>query len=137
MNAFITESFQLMASDMNQMHFDPGAILKYDLLADGLVWSDECPSIPRGLFDEYSCIRILLRYRTTILLGTPDENLKPYWDQALMIFPHWVGFRSERLKSTDDLISFYTSSKSEGDKCIGRWDKYMRRLCSSKTKANS
>jgi hypothetical protein len=140
MNTFIIKSFEIIASEMERTNVNPEAIITYDLFADALAWSDEYPNNylnnPNAHFDEMSSIRVLFRYRTTILLGTPDEILRPYWDQALLLFPNWAGFNPERLKPKQELVNFYECNKTAGNKNIIRLEKYFCRLCNKEEMKN-
>jgi hypothetical protein len=96
-----------ISPDMDQAPASPDATVGYDVLSDALVWSDEYPDSLRRRFGEFQCIRLLLRYRTTLLLGNPDEALQPYWEKARSLFPNWAGFQQDRLRLTDELRRAY------------------------------
>jgi hypothetical protein len=126
-HAFIVESFKDIASDMDRTRIDPQAVLQYDLLADALAWSDEYPANSRCPPAELGSIRVLLRYRTTVILQSPDERLKPYWEQALLIFPNWAGFAPDRSKPSAELVEYYESEKKVGDQSLVRLNRALRR----------
>lgn len=126
-HAFIVESFTDIASDMDRTRVDPKAILQYDLLADALVWSDEFPAQSKCPPVELGSIRVLLKYRTSVILQSPDERLKPYWEQALLMFPHWAGFIPERSEPSLELVEFYKSHRKTGDNTIERLNVFLRR----------
>lgn len=70
---------------------------RYDGDADALYWSDELPRIDARL---ESVLRPVLRYRTSLMLGEPDERWAAYWEAARSIFPHWIGFDADRRRPT-------------------------------------
>jgi hypothetical protein len=88
--------FERLAPKMDRVRARPNAKRSYHLFADAIVWSDEYPDSP-GRMSEFDCLKLLFRYRTTVLLGEPDLMLKPYWERALELFPNWAGFSPERL----------------------------------------
>ncbi|MGD9644920.1 MAG: hypothetical protein AB7U73_04355 [Pirellulales bacterium] len=79
--------------------------IKYDLLADAVYWVDEIP----GDIDAYSasCLRPMLRYRTTLILGLPDAQWELYWSEAKRQFPRWIGFSRRRCQVDKNAIAFY------------------------------
>ena len=93
----------------------------YDVLADALVWSDEYPKDIPGRHHEFDCIKLLLRYRTTLLLGAPNDFFRPYWERGKELFPNWAGFCIARLTPTEELRKFYERRKRIGEN-------YTRRL---------
>jgi hypothetical protein len=127
-HAYISESFEDIASEMDHTNVNPEAVLQFDLFADALLWSDEYPPPRKDRLGDITCVRVLLRYRTTFLLGNPDQRLKPYWDQALLMFPNWAGFTPHRMKPTEELRNFYEKQKKIGDKSIIHFEKYCRRV---------
>jgi hypothetical protein len=69
----------------------------YDLLSDAIYWSDELPS--RDVlyrFDNWEVVRFVLRYRTTLSLGSPEEEYRCYYEKSKELFPNWPGFLPER-----------------------------------------
>ena len=100
-----------IAAEMDRIRALAGAEIGYDVLSDAITWSDEYPSDLAGRLEEFDCIKILLRYRTSVLMGDPDESFKPYWDRAMELFPNWAGFRPSRLVASDELKEFYEHSK--------------------------
>lgn len=108
------EQYGHIAAEMDAVHESPNAEIGYDVLADAIVWSDEYPSDPARPMYDFQCIKILLRYRTSLLLGEPDEAFKMYWGHARELFPHWAGFAPSRLVPSDELKAFYEHRK-KGD----------------------
>ena len=94
--------------------------VRYDMLSDSLIWDDELPEIekqePR---DCYSALRIVLQYRTTLILGNPEERCRVLWDYALSIFPNWIGFSPLRCNKNDFLADVYGQLKNRSEKEMG------------------
>ena len=81
------------------------AELKYDGFADAVYWDDE---IPDGLTPEITdLIRVVLRYRTTLLLKEPDPTWTLVWTIAKESFPNWIGFSEDRTTPNDRIAAFY------------------------------
>jgi hypothetical protein len=88
----------------------------YELMSGGLVWTDETqPSTP---WEVTNALRLIVAYRTSLLLGEPRGELKPYWDEALELFPRWVGFRPERQEPTPKLLEVYRRGSVSLEKCL-------------------
>lgn len=97
----ISEEFHRIAPAMESMqrHFD--ATVSYHLPADAIYWSDEIPaSLSR--FGE-NCLRPVLHYRTSMILGKPEDRWREYWDEATQRFPNWIGFCVERTRCNPEL----------------------------------
>jgi len=112
--------FEAIAQDMNASRANPTATLGYDVLADGLIWSDEYPASLPGRSKDFECVRILLRYRTSLLFGEPDEFFQRYWELAMRLFPRWAGFEPSRLRWSADLQSCYQRLQSQNMRLIDR-----------------
>ena len=74
----------------------PEAALFYELMSDALVWNDEIPDLQTGDVRDFHCLRFVFRYRTTLMLGQPDERFRRVWDEAYKLFPDWPGFDPRR-----------------------------------------
>jgi hypothetical protein len=116
-----------IANEMDQTRILPDATVSYDVLADALAWSDEYPRNIGGRLAEFDCVKLLLRYRTTLLLGKPDDFFKPYWDHARERFPSWAGFGSTRLTTTEELRTQYEHDRKWA---MRRLERFCR-ICSS------
>jgi hypothetical protein len=110
-----------IATEMNDVHALPGAEPGYDVLTDAIIWSDEYPSNVAGRMVDFDCLKLLFRYRTSILTGHPDETFRPYWDRAMELFPQWAGFASSRLVPSEELTKFY-------EHCRKRDMRYLRKV---------
>ncbi|MBN1910367.1 MAG: hypothetical protein JW818_11550 [Pirellulales bacterium] len=117
-----------IAGKMDQARFSPEAKIDYNLFADALVWSDEYPSDIEGQRADYDCVKLLLRYRTTLLLGNPDNTFKPYWEAGKRLFPNWAGFHVSRVTPTEELRQQFESFHARGERHIQAWE----RLCQQK-----
>lgn len=83
---------------------NPSATVAFDVLSDGLVWSDEYPN-DQCVSDEAELVfRYLLKFRTSALEGHPIETLAALWEDAKIMFPDWPGFDSHRTTSCPELL---------------------------------
>ena len=107
-NDLIEPSLRDVASRLNSCRPNPEATIKYDLLADALIWPDELP-VPRqpGEFSKLSMVRVLQRYRTTVILGAPNSDLEKYWLLGKELFPEWCGFQPDRMTTSDQRVALY------------------------------
>ena len=104
----IAKSFELIADALNRLRRRQDAQVSYDLLSDALVWSDEFPTVSALEFNErFSNIRFLFRYRTTLILQSPDEQYESLWNLAGSLFPNWPGFADDRCQSSQQLIDLF------------------------------
>jgi hypothetical protein len=89
--------------------------LRYHHFADAVYYSDECP--PRsGARDEDDALRIVLRYRTSLVLGAADEQYRPTWEAARHAFPDWIGFTPRRATPDPRVCKFYRRRAEYFDK---------------------
>jgi hypothetical protein len=84
-----------------QLEEDSDAKVGYDLFADALVWSDERPLPPLDGKDpvDVTCLRAVLHYRTSLILGRPNAKYRSAWEEAQGLFPTWPGFAPKRRES--------------------------------------
>lgn len=94
------------ALKIQQCVYDESAAMRYDIMSDSLVWTDEIPPPPLG---DAMVIRLLLRYRTTVLIGQPEIGLAQYWTFGQSLFPIWPGFRTDRNTPTQDKVDYFLS----------------------------
>ena len=97
MTQLATTALSGIAPLMRDLVQDPRATCTYEVMSGALVWSDEFPEL-RALarVRGWSIIRVVLRFRTELILGEPNEQYREYWDEALRLFPEWPGFAPER-----------------------------------------
>jgi hypothetical protein len=90
--------YQKLACFLDALQQDENARMFYDLFADALVWSDEVPpaDFPGRESFMASDLRGLWRFRTTLILGQPEEKRRLGWEEALKWFPNWPGFDAKR-----------------------------------------
>ena len=75
---------------------DDDARRSFDLLAGGLAWADETP--PPELYEGLvlTAHRALIAYRASLVLGEPDDALRPTWQLIERVCPNWPGFLPDR-----------------------------------------
>jgi hypothetical protein len=83
---------------------DPCATVRYDVMSDALIWSDETTS--QMSTDLISSLRIVFNFRTHLIRGTEIRDTT-VWDYYNSIFPRWVGFLRDRRTPTPDLLAVY------------------------------
>jgi hypothetical protein len=110
---------------------DENAKFFYDLFADALVWSDEVPppDFPNRVSFNTAELRGLWRYRTTLILGQPDEKRRPAWEKAIECFPNWPGFDPKRR----DIALASTFSALQGA-AMKKWEEDDERINASLAK---
>ena len=83
---------------MNKLSEKQAKLPKYEFMSDALFWDDEFPErkLRKPKWEAFGTMRLVLRYRTTLILGRPEDDYKKAWDAAQALFPHWVGFAVSR-----------------------------------------
>lgn len=99
---------------------DPTAVAQYDLMSDGLIWSDELPALDGLVFEDIGLVRVLWHYRAKLILGETCEEYHEVWEQAKLAFPQWMGFIPERCTPSPDLADLFRKRKSRADRSIHR-----------------
>jgi hypothetical protein len=100
-----------IVAPMRELTRAPDAKMFYELLSDSLVWTDEIPEIDAARVGGLRSLRFVFRYRTGLMLGTPEERFRPFWEEALTLFPDWPGFDPAR--RAPELRSAYESFRAE------------------------
>lgn len=114
------KSIDAIAERMNRLVKDDGAEPQYDLMSDALYWRDEIvPRAERRPIHVFHCLRYLFRYRTTLIIGSPDRRFEEIWNYARRRFPRWIGFSSERCTKNAALTEIFTALKSESERNSG------------------
>lgn len=96
MDDSILTKLRVLAPTLNQLALVQDAECFYEILSGGLVWVDEIPdlsTLPAGTLEG---LRGVIRYRTTLILGEPDQQYHEYWSEARKLFPNWPGFVAAR-----------------------------------------
>ena len=101
-----------IAGAMNGMTKSADAELHFDLLAGALWWSDERPKFQEA--EDHRCLHPVFRFRTTLILDSPEMRFLPYWEEAQRQFPKWPGFATERCSPNDDLAELYRQRNAVG-----------------------
>ncbi len=102
-----------ISQHLNTLEFRDDAMLSYDVMSDALFWSDEIPfadGITLRVRDLW-CLRPVLRYRTSLIICTPEERFYEHWKRATEMFPLWPGFRPCRCAYSTYLESEYMSRR--------------------------
>lgn len=74
----------------------------FDVLAGGLMWSDEMAEDTP--LEAVRALRLLIAYRAGLMLDEPREEYRALWEHALGLFPQWVGFHPERRRPSPELL---------------------------------
>ena len=117
---------------MRALAQDPRATCNYDVMSGALVWSDEFPAF-RDLarIKGWSIIRVVLRFRTELILGKPDEQFREFWDTAMRLFPEWPGFAPER--QSPELREIYRENSATSDAELDEIEREMNREAGEQT----
>lgn len=110
------EALELHADHLNSISLpNPEASIRYDMLADALVWSDETTDSTSN--DVFDGLRQLRHYRTHVMLNDsePDGDV---WLHCRSLFPEWVGFLPARHKPTTELLSIYRRGDVSSRWCL-------------------
>jgi len=78
--------------------FDAAAGRSLELLSGSFIWDDECYLEFVAYCRDKGCRRYHepVVYRTSLILGRPDEESRRGWEELLRLCPSWPGFRPER-----------------------------------------
>lgn len=105
------DQLPLMKTSMESLPAIPSAPPAYDPLADAVYWADE---LILGLPDlQLDVLRILLHYRTTLILSRPEDEWRPLWLAARRAFPRWIGFANPRARPDPAILEFYHKHSRE------------------------
>ncbi len=82
----------------------------FDVFSGSLIWTDE---IPLGLELPLDCLRLVLRFRTGLIIGVAEPGLETFWKEAMSRFPRWIGFSKDRVSFSPALRDFYEVKRRE------------------------
>lgn len=87
-------------SHLEKCRYMSDATASYDIMAGGLIWSDEIPQ--REECDDYLKVALYLRpiiaYRASLTLGNERIEFKKHWLKLNEAIPYWPGFKPERIR---------------------------------------
>ena len=75
-----------------------------------LMWSDEKLSDLSS--EELGCLRGILRFRTSLIIGQPDTRFQNLWKLLEEKCPTWIGLDPSRCAASRELIALYNKLKS-------------------------
>ena len=88
----------------------PTATVFYEAMSGGLVWTDEkIRDVPSEVV--IWALRPLWTYRSSIICGAPEAKWQDYWNACPVLFPKWIGFRPERMRSSHELLKILSDGK--------------------------
>lgn len=99
---------------------DSDATVAYDMMSDGLIWSDERAGMLRVPFEHLGIVRCLLNYRASLISRQPREEFAGVWERGSEAFPYWIGFLPERCESSDELVGLLTGFRTRSQKEFDR-----------------
>ncbi len=130
------EALDKIAPKLNQLREDPNARVHYELMSGGLVWSDELPSWDQLETGESHCLRAVWRFRSSLIMGTPEEKHRASWERAQEVFPDWPGFLPQRRSAI-----WRETFMEQRTKLLAEWEDLDRRFensrCQTKEKPAS
>jgi hypothetical protein len=98
-----------IARKLNAMKSEAQAECFFELMSGGLMWTDE-RLWPLDA-DELGALRILLNYRTSLILENPRSEFEGLWNFAVSLAPQWPGFLPERREPRSDLLALIPKPK--------------------------
>ena len=93
----------------------------YELMTGGLMWRDETNSKTPG--EVVNSLRLIIAYRTSLMLDEPRTEFSELWDEGLYLFPKWIGFRLDRRTPSPKLMEIYRRGNVSMKKCIRDWSR--------------
>jgi len=110
----VYEQLASIAEVLNTLSEPTATEPRYHALAGALFWDDERPGVSeRKPFETWSALRYIFRFRTTLILGTPEEQYRGLWEFAKTQFPNWVGFDPRRCEHNEQLAETYRALDDE------------------------
>lgn len=99
---------------------NPMATVQYEMLSDGLTWSDELSALDGLDFRDIALLRVLWNHRARLVCGEPCEQYREVWEQAKLAFPAWMGFAPERCAPSLELAELFRKKQSRAARSIRR-----------------
>jgi hypothetical protein len=99
---------------------DPMATVQYEMMSDGLMWSDELPGLEGLDFRDIVLLRVLWNHRARLVCGEPGDQYRDVWEQAKLGFPTWMGFARERCAPSAELAELFRKKQSRAARLIRR-----------------
>jgi hypothetical protein len=93
-----------VAPMMRKLDKDERGGFFFDAMTESVIWHDELPKPSDRGGENFWGLRPIFRYRSSVLMGSPEMEWEPYWQLAKSLFPCWVGFRAERLEPKEEII---------------------------------
>jgi hypothetical protein len=112
----LEDSLDRLVQRLCIVRLDPSAEVGYDLMSGALIWSDE--NISGLTVEEMGCLRVILRYRTSVIVGQPDQRFRGLWDKLQAKYPEWVGFSTNRCQASETLLKLYNKHKNASRKYV-------------------
>jgi len=105
---YLRPLFIEIADLMNGHSVERGGKPTYDLMSDAIYWPDELPEIKHCKpVEAFHALRWVLRYRTSLILGSPEDKREIAWQFAKSSFPQWIGFTANRCEENEELAEIY------------------------------
>lgn len=107
------EQLDSLIPALAELRLDPHAEVFYDVMSGALVWTDEKLSIGLSA-EQMGCLRALFRFRTSLIIGSPDRRFENLWNLLKSKCPQWIGFTLSRCSPTKALLNEYFRLKPGG-----------------------
>ena len=94
---------------------DPAATVYVEVRSGSLNWEDEHILAFASLCKSLSCEHhaALFAFRTSLIEGTPREEMRYAWDEVRNRCPEWIGLRPERTAPSRELQAYLRRSVDE------------------------
>lgn len=78
--------------------FDPAATPGLELLSGSFIWDDEAYFEFLNACRDHGCMAYWepVAFRSSLILGVPDESCRRGWEELQRACPGWPGFQPER-----------------------------------------
>jgi hypothetical protein len=113
------QELEKLAPVLDRLKADANARVFYELMSGALILSDEMPPPAEREGWECNCMRGVFRFRTTLMLGKPEEKFRGGWDHLQTLCPNWPGFLADRRNPDPARIKYYEERRA---KSIEEWE---------------